>query len=58
MRLLKFKLVYNLMLSDEEVDEGFILYLYLWESDIWRIVKESLDKKYLEVCLFRSRRFF
>lgn len=46
------------MLSDEEVDEGFILYLYLWESDIWRIVKESLDKKYLEVCLFRSRRFF
>lgn len=37
--VLKFKDLYKLMFSDEEVDEGFILYLYFWESDVWRNIK-------------------
>lgn len=45
------------MFSDEEGVDGFLLYFYFWESDIWKYVKESLDVKYLEICLFRSRRF-
>uniref|UniRef100_A0A8W8P1C5 Uncharacterized protein n=1 Tax=Magallana gigas TaxID=29159 RepID=A0A8W8P1C5_MAGGI len=55
-QLLKSKSAHNLMSSDEEADEGFISHPYSWESDTWRTVKESLDKKYLEVCPSRSRR--
>lgn len=55
-QLLKSKSAHNLMSSDEEADEGFISHAYSWESDTWRTVKESLDKKYLEVCPSRSRR--
>lgn len=44
------------MSSDEEVDNGFLFYFYLWESEDWRKIKDSLDKKFLEICFLRSKR--
>lgn len=44
------------MSSDEEGADGFISHPYSWESDTWKNVKDSLDKKYLETCPPRSRR--
>jgi hypothetical protein len=36
------------MSSDEEVDNGFLSHPYSWESEEWRKIKDSLDKKFLE----------
>lgn len=44
------------MSSDEEGADGFISHPYSWESDTWKNVKDSLDKKYLGTCPPRSRR--
>uniref|UniRef100_A0A8W8NU80 Uncharacterized protein n=1 Tax=Magallana gigas TaxID=29159 RepID=A0A8W8NU80_MAGGI len=54
--VLKSKDSHKLMSSDEEADEGFISHPYSWESDAWRNIKQSLDKKYQETCSSRSRR--
>lgn len=55
-QLLLSKSAHNLMSSDEEADEWFISHPYSWESDAWRTIKDSLDKKFLEICPSRSRR--
>lgn len=47
--VLKSKDSHKLMSSDEEADEGFISHPYSWESDAWRNIKQSLDKKYQEI---------
>lgn len=52
------KLVYKYMSSDEEGDDGFIFYFFFWESESFWSVKDSLDKKFLEICLVRSKRLF
>lgn len=44
------------MSSDEEVDNGFLSHPYSWESEDWRKIKDSLDKKFLETCPPRSKR--
>ena len=44
------------MSSDEEVDDGFLSHPYSWESEEWRRIKDSLDKKFLETCPPRSKR--
>lgn len=44
------------MSSDEEADEWFISHPCSWESDAWRTIKDSLDKKFLEICPSRSKR--
>ena len=44
------------MSSDEEGDDGFVSHPYSWESEEWKKIKASLDKKYIETCPTRSRR--
>lgn len=54
-QFLQFLEVYKYMSSDEEVDNGFLFYFYLWESEEWRKIKDSLDKKFLEICFLCSK---
>lgn len=54
--LLSSKSAHKYMSSDEERDDGFISHPFLWESESFRSVKDSLDKKFLETCPVRSKR--
>ncbi|XP_078325329.1 uncharacterized protein LOC111103079 [Crassostrea virginica] len=53
---LKLQEAHKYMSSDEEVDDGFLSHPYSWESEEWRRIKDSLDKKFLETCPPRSKR--
>ncbi|XP_062621848.1 uncharacterized protein LOC134283417 [Saccostrea cucullata] len=55
-KFLSHKQSYKYMSSDEEAADGFISHPYSWESETWKHVKDSLDKKYLETCPPRSKR--
>lgn len=37
---LNIKEVYIYIFSDEEGVDGFLLYFYFWEGDIWKYVKK------------------
>lgn len=54
--LLSSKSAHKYMSSDEEGDDGFISHPFSWESESFRSVKDSLDKKFLETCPVRSKR--
>uniref|UniRef100_K1RG20 Uncharacterized protein n=1 Tax=Magallana gigas TaxID=29159 RepID=K1RG20_MAGGI len=55
-QFLQFPEAHKYMSSDEEVDNGFLSHPYSWGSKEWRIITESLDKKFLETCPPRSKR--
>lgn len=55
-QFLQLREAHKYMSSDEEVDNGFLSHPYSWESEEWRKIKESLDKKFLETCPPRSKR--
>uniref|UniRef100_K1PKL0 Uncharacterized protein n=1 Tax=Magallana gigas TaxID=29159 RepID=K1PKL0_MAGGI len=54
-QFLQFPEAHKYMSSDEEVDNGFLSHPYSWESKEWRIITDSLDKKFLETCPPRSK---
>ncbi|XP_052695529.1 uncharacterized protein LOC128173895, partial [Crassostrea angulata] len=54
--LLSSKSAHKYMSSDKEGDDGFISHPFSWESESFRSVKDSLDKKFLETCPVRSKR--